>query len=446
MKNILLVAFVLLLMFIPVTACMGAILTDNLVEADFMESAKSILPPLETMAAFEIIGREADADAKIENIWCRVESHDDEAAYVRFYELEYQLVDSGWILKSSAPYRTNDWVKAPITGVGDDVIADALGEDMIESCLGRSFAIDGEEWYLRDISLGDVQIVGRDTQLENLSDKVTVSVEILHDVMMAQGQIQLVYKYDDRWLLDNTAVTTHFTGSYRPGLAHVLTAEEATSAIVRAAHGNPLIFGDRNDNDRRSQVLGVSDGEIVGLSIESQVSSQVNTVQTYEAAFVLSKTLVDFDVNTTLVYKYDNVGGWGVDGVTFGEARVNSVNRENFIGDWEGYYDINTGIASSGNHKIMFLDILALESDGTLTATFSEHSATPFSTDMTGFFDFGRLSFDMNNQAESVVSGTALTGFSGYLIVDAATLEQSARYKSSLKRGYYMFSVSKNED
>jgi hypothetical protein len=292
------------------------------------------------------------------------------------------------------------------------------------------------------------------------TDKVTVSIELLHDVLMATGEMQFEFKYDDRWVLENNSVTTHFTSSYRPGAEHVLDESEAISAIASSTTNSPLEFGERNLNSRTLQTISVSAGEVSDFTVLSSAASNTATVQTYECAFTLNKNLVSFNASATLVYQYDRAGGWGIKNVTFLPIAVKAVKMEGLLGEWAGEYTAHAGSTLSGPYAFV-LEITDVGSDGEITAIFHDQSANPYSVEMTGSFNSADLTFSMKSNsngrhpffnriasAASVFYGYKREydgGLMGYYITDSNAMKQySAPSSASEKTDYFTFEITKN--
>ncbi|MDR0220971.1 MAG: hypothetical protein LBI54_06170 [Lachnospiraceae bacterium] len=438
----------LLISLFLLTACSAKNLTETEIEANFNETVETMLSPSETLDTFEIINREIDKEVQKDTVWCRVETHDDEAAYVRFYELSYQLVDKAWALNSTKPYRESDWTKAPTVGASDSMVNSSLTKNTLESYLGSMIRIDGDEWYLQETELGNTEIVGRDTQLAQKTDKVTVSVEILHDVLMAQGEMQLDFKYDDRWILDNASVTSHFVSSHRPGTEHEFNESEAISAIAKWATDNPIEFADSSLS--RQTPLSVSADEVSDLTMLGSAASNTATTLTYVGSFALNKKTVSFDVNTTIIYQYDRAGGWSLREIALSPAKINTVKTEEILGEWSGSYK-NHLAAIDGTYAFM-LEITDIGSDGAVTATFHDTSANPYSVEMTGYFSLTDLSVSIKSEgSHPLISKTSWSwrrdldsALSGYLIVESNTMK--SYYDTGIKDEtyYFDFEITKN--
>jgi hypothetical protein len=424
MKKHLVLDTMLLISLLLLTACSAKNLTETEIEANFNETVETMLSSSETLDTFEIINREIDKEVQKDTVWCRVETHDDEATYVRFYELSYQLVDKAWALNLTKPYRESDWTKAPTVGVSDNMVNDSLTKNMLETYLGYVINIDGEEWYLQETELGDIEIVSRDTQLAQKTDKVTVSVALLHDVLMAQGEMQLEFKYNDRWFLNSVSVTSHFVSSYRPGTEHEFNESEAINAIVRRAADNPLEFGEHASHNL--QALSLSSGEMSGFTVLGSSATDTATTLTYETSFVLNKKLVSFDVNATLIYQYDRAGGWSLREITLSPPKINTVNTKEILGEWSGNYSLS-GVDSRVNGTYAFtLEITDIGSDGAITAIFYDKSTNPYSIDMTGYLNLTDLIMSIKSEGTHPLlarGGIYVRerdgGLIGYLIVES---------------------------
>ena len=479
----------LMLASIILTACSPQNMTESEIEADFTGTIRNILPIEESLDHFEIINRETDKDNQTDTIWCRAESHDDDTAYVRFYEIKYQLVDKEWVLESTTPYRESEWAKVPTMGVKDSLIAELITADVISSYLGNVIKIDGEEWHIGEsgyelyisdeminfllemligfdigyesvssirvsnATVGNTEIINRDTQLALNSDKITMTVELMHDVLMAKGEMQFDFIYEDGWVLDNAHVTKHFASSQRPGTEFELTEEEALSAIAKHAINNPVEFGEQYLN---KQNISISSNEISDFRIKNEVLTHLNTVQVYEGNFILSKDLVDFDISTTLIYQYDPAGGWGVREVAFSSPEIKTVHTDRFIGDWVGTYGVwGIDYSYNGNYS-MILEITSIGNDGAVIAYVHDRSANPYSVEMTGFLDMNNLTISikshgnnhpMFSKMRSRITSQYDGGMMGVLEIETSTLSSWAPRNTGIKDGcyYHEFEATKTE-
>ena len=149
MKKHLLIGAAPLLAALLFAACTPQPMNEDAIEADFIETAGNLLPAAETLDSFEIIERNTDNETQTDEIICRIGEEN-------------------------------------VSYLGDDLI-----NMLIEMFIGFDIGYQSVSGIgVSGAWLGDTEVVGRDTSLAQKTDKLTVSVELEHDVLTATGELQ----------------------------------------------------------------------------------------------------------------------------------------------------------------------------------------------------------------------------------------------------------------
>jgi hypothetical protein len=339
----------------------------------------SILGNAETIDNVSILERETDEEMGIDTIWCKVESNDTEVAYIKYFKTVFRFYETeGWVLDSFSQDKTDQWTSAPIAGPKDDLIRAAV--------MDLQIIVDGEEWYADDETVGNVDVIGRDSQFNMKRETVTVSVELQSDALIATGEMQIEFTYSDGWAAEDRRVTVPFATAYKPGAELDVTDETVLSIIS----GKSMTFG---DTERTAQTLTIKDAEISDFSILGVTTSEKGTIRIYECSLNLSKSPVVFSANATLAYEYDKVNGWKSPEVSFGTPKVVSVDTSELEGGWTGWLQWD----AYATHPTLSLVVVISEiaNDGTVVATVS-CPEDPFSFSADGYFDKDALIVTLN--------------------------------------------------
>ena len=327
-----------------------SVTSESKIKEDF-ESHLDYYTGLEIIDKVEIIKRKTDNEAKEDMVWCKIDSADSDASYVRYFIIIYNLYEEdGWQFEELLEDQKDKWSSKPLAGADNKLIKGSM--------VGMSIEIDEEEWEISPNTIDSFTIESQETQLEQGKDIVVVSVVINDDVLTAQGELEFVFKYEDGWKLGDYRVFKPFETSVK---VHT-KLEISDDILINAISKKPLILGE----GKTEQLIDIELDEISDFTLIDTVSQNKDTMQTYNCSFKLDKKLVVLTVNAQVVYQYDKVNGWNISDISC-QPSISSVNIE---GEWIGQY-----AQMSGDAKLN-LNISQVADDGSITAVFN-FSALP---------------------------------------------------------------------
>jgi hypothetical protein len=364
----------------------------------------------EVIDNFEILERETDHEYGDDNAIVRVESHDDSASYIRLFDISYSFYEEhGWLCDNVVPVEEDKWASTPLAGVSEEAIKASLD--------GLRVKIGGDEWNISEDDIEDVTVGTRDTNLEGKSDTVAVTLSVTTEVLLATGELELEFNYDDGWEYEDYSVITPFESSYQQGKDPQLTNETLISDISK----QKIIMGEQ----KHEQEISLSNDEISNFSIDQVESLNRGMQQTYSCSFVLAKELVSFDVMADIIYQYDPAGGWEPQYTNL-MSNVKSVSLD---GVWSGQYNASSWGNNAADYAELKIEIPKVESDGSVEAicSFSALPTNPSvpsgSFSAIGGIDYPSLRVTLEPQEWiERPEDYNLIGFMGYLRVEDSTL------------------------
>lgn len=372
-KRIMLFVCMLIVCAMGLCACAG-VPKEKEVITDIEEVLKESLGDAEKIDNIEILQRNTEKDAKTDTIYCKVDSSSSDAAYQKYYVVLYHLYDDGWGFESINFDKMDQWSSEPLTGANDEMIYTAI--------IGETFAIDGENWYIEERNVGEIKIVDRNTQLDQKKDTVTASVELLSDVLMAHGEIQVDFLYKEGWIINNFQITESFTSSYQAGKELEVSDNELVMAMVNV----PLYFNENSYG--KEQVLSVMQNEVSNFVISDSLVSNKGTCKTYNCSFVLNKEVAAFSVDVAILYQY-SMNGWSVTEVNYPVVTISDTYFNKIGGTWKGQM---SEFDTSSYH--MQSVIIEITDDGYVTASV-DVSAENRSCILKGYIDTNDLSISL---------------------------------------------------
>lgn len=327
------------------SACTAvAVPNESKVEKDVEGVLNNNYSSSETIETVEIVKRKTEKNIKSDTVWCKVETNDEEALYVRYFTLYYQLYDKGgWILENWEEDQTDKWGSTPLVGVNVDTIRNSL--------IGVSADIDGELWEIEPDNIGNLAIDEQETNLEQKRDVILATVDIKSDVLVAQGKLRIDYVYDEGWYLSNYNIDTPFATSYQANAELKMTDDILISEITKKA----MIF----DEGSTEQIINITSDEISEFKADKGIVQERGTVQIFNCSFILDKKVAVLSVEAKVIYQYGSVSNWSISDIIF-SPKVVSVDMK---GEWVGEYTYNRG------YKLV-LNVSEVAGDGTITSTF----------------------------------------------------------------------------
>ena len=343
----------------------------------------------EKIEKLEIEKRQTDKNQKVDTIWCTITTADTEISYQKSVVLTYSLYDKGgWILDDVSVNKSKEWIKTPLKGIDDEKIQSSLS--------GQFITVNDEEWRITKDNISNFSIDKQETNLEEKTDRVIVSLTLNEDVEEAKGQLAINYIFEDEWKIDTLSDNTAFTVTVKPEAVLNVTEDDLMNEVANQGF---QYGGSKPDKDAKliivdnssQQTVTVNKSELSDFQINNQESSSKGSSQKYFCSGILTTSYVVFELNAEIEYKYNKNNGWNIESVTV-IPEVVSVDVE---GEWTGTY------ISAGDRGKVTLSITDVSDDGTISGIYSwtpeviDIARQPGSYNVSGTIDKDRLLLDL---------------------------------------------------
>lgn len=379
MKTKVLLIGLLISITFALVGCGTKMLNEETIKNAVKNEMVTILKSDEIIESIEILERKTNEEQNEDNIIAQIISNDGSARYTQIYEIAYALQDKEWIINDFTPKKKDEWGSVPIAGA--DI------SNIYELLMGRTFEIEGEEWRLDGTNIGDIKEISRDTQLDHKYDAVTVSIELLSDVLRAQGEIKLTYFYNSGWHINDITVVKAFETSYQEGKDLDITNELILEALTQMS----LAIGDRWQGTLQN--INIVKEEVAELVIKNIAISDVGALKSCVCSFDLNKPIASCNISAVVEYRYDVAYGWKVEDVWIADWCVLELNLDALKGEWRGHMAELQG-SSTPTHSVV-LEITDISNEeGTVNAIIKIPSEKR-SCVLKGYVDFIDLSIKM---------------------------------------------------
>ena len=318
--------------------------------------------------------RQTDEDKKTDTVWCTITTQDSEMSYQKECVLTYNLdKQKKWTLADVDVNDSDEWVKEPLKGIDEEAISLSLNDETVK--------VDDTEWYIEESEIKKISIDKQDTDIEQKKDTVLVSLTLESPVQKAEGQLEISYHFEDEWEIDSLTEKKSFTAQDIEGTAINATEKSLTEELVQSEI--------KLDNDESN--ISIEKENISNFKIVNENTEDKGTFKTFECTATITKPTAVFQIEANICYLYSEEEGWTCQPVTI-KSTLESLN---IVGEWKGTYN---GAPYSGE---AVLNILSLDENGTITATYSYTPETtsdysqPGSYNVSGKIDFETLHMDL---------------------------------------------------
>ena len=318
--------------------------------------------------------RQTDEDKKTDTVWCTITTQDSEMSYQKECVLTYNLdKQKKWTLADVDVNDSDEWVKEPLKGIDEEAISLSLNEETVN--------VDDTEWYIEESEIKKISIDKQDTDIEQKKDTVLVSLTLESPVQKAEGQLEISYHFEDEWEIDSLTEKKSFTAQDIEGTALNATEKSLTEELVQSEI--------KLDNDESN--ISIEKENISNFKIVNENTEDKGTFKTFECTATITKPTAVFQIEANICYLYSEEEGWTCQPVTI-KSTLESLD---IVGEWKGTYN---GAPYSGE---AVLNILSLDENGTITATYSYTPETtsdysqPGSYNVSGKIDFETLHMDL---------------------------------------------------
>lgn len=365
-----------------------------------------ILNDDEKIEEITIDKRQTDEDKKTDIVWCTIITQDSDISYQKEFVLTYNLYDKKkWILDDVDVNDSDEWVKEPLKGIDEETVSLSLNEETVK--------VDDTDWYIEESEIKELSIDKQDTDIEKKKDTVLVSLTLESPVQRAEGQLEISYHFEDEWEIDSLTEKKAFTSQEIEGTALNATEESLTEELTK----NEIKLG----NDEGS--ISIEKENISNFKIANENTEDKGTLKTFECTATVTNPTAVFQIEANIRYLYSEEEGWTCQPVTI-KSTLESLD---ITGEWKGTYN---GAPYSGE---AVLNILSLDENGTITATYSYTPETtsgysqPGSYNVSGKIDFETLHMDLEAGdwivEPSKTMSVTKADISAYLYVNDSTIK-----------------------
>lgn len=362
---------------------------------------KRILSDLETGEQFQFLGadeeiggiviekRQTDKKQRTDTVWCTVTVKDSQVAYEKEVVLIYGLYDKeGWVLDNVSVNHESQWMQTPLAGIDEGSILASLAQYYVIA--------DNERWDIEANQVETFSVEKHETNLEEKTDFVTVSLTLDGEVEKAVGQLVICYQFDNGWKIASLSGDEEFTTAVKTETALSVDSEDLIDVIVNeqafcyggtAYETGSIIYA----NTAGQQSITLDKALISDFVIESTTSSQKGCCQDYDCSFTLAKPHVTFQIAVRVQYYYSDSEGWKA----YLTELVPQVADVDIDGEWKGTYmaagdtgDVTLSIQTDDNGLVTA--VYSYFPSGTASTTKYDQPGSYYAT---GEFDPLTLSF-----------------------------------------------------
>ncbi|MCM1263020.1 MAG: hypothetical protein NC313_09905 [Butyrivibrio sp.] len=310
----LLIGSMILMMFV-LAGCGAKVADEEKLQTDLASYMQNgVIASNEKITGLAIDKRQTEKDDKTDTVWCSVQTEDERCAYDKDFVLTYTLYDEGgWILDDVSVNSRSEWTIKPLTGASNEEIAESLN--------GINITANSESWYVTAENIKAMSVNSQETNLENETDVVTVSLTVDDLVEEAKGELVINYIFNNGgWVMDSVSGNGNFTADMKTSAA--LNVDD--TALLNAVIEQTFKYAGQN--------ISIKKDEISDFTVKSQESSNKGVVQQYICSCTLTKPCATFSLDITVPYYYYSDEGWNEDSVDI-SAECTAVD---IVGLWSG--------------------------------------------------------------------------------------------------------------
>lgn len=357
-----------ILMMFALAGCGAKVADEEKIQTD-LEAYKQndFLAADEKITEIVIDKRQTEKDAKVDTVWCGVQTEDARCAYEKDFTLTYSLYDEGgWMLDDVSVNNRSEWVITPLVGVNDDEISTSL--------IGIDVTINDEIWHVTRENIKSISVDSHETDLETQKDIVTATLIIDDLVEEASGQLIINYNFNHgSWVMDSISGRENFSALNKPGLE--LNVTENT--LLDIINGQSFEYNPQESKMYSTQEITINKDEVSDFVIDKQeVSSKGTSVQHF-CSCTLTKPYATFTLAIEIPYYYSDE--WTIRDIS-ATAECTSVD---IVGTWTG-----TNVYGRNCE----LDITEMDADGNISGSYSDHGSPNYKAN--SYYVAGKISKD----------------------------------------------------
>ena len=291
--------------------------------------------------------RQTDKEQKTDTVWCTIVTNDAEVSCQKNVILSYGLYDkTGWMLDGIEVESKDKWIMTPLKGVEESDLSTLLS--------GRVLVIGEEEWKITNEKLLSAKIEKQQTNLEQKTDQVTISLVIDEELERAEGKIEVEFAFNQKWECYSIISADDISVSMKEEYVLNLSNDDLMAKVI----GIDIPVGETK------QKITVGKDDISDFKVIEQKSESKGSRQTYLCSYTVNKSQAVLEMETEIIYTYQDGFGWnGLERMT-----TSKIISADIKGNWVGTYSYYKEKAE--------LYISEVNENGTVTAvyTFAEGS------------------------------------------------------------------------
>ena len=299
------------------SACGKEVADEEKIKADIENCAqKDIINESETIDSVAIEKRQTDKSNKLDKVWCKIVTKNADVSFEKEVVLEYGLYDKdGWLLDEIDVNPKNEWIIKPLRGT-------SKGE-VLQAIKGQTVIVGTDTWIINDSNVIESNIDEQNTNLENKTDEILLSVTLEEDVERLLCNLTVEFTFDSKWKYYSMDVSDSEV-EVRSDISPIVDKE----VIMNIIEAQEIVVGKGND----TQKIKISSDEISDLTINGCLLENKGCTQKYDCEFELSKPMAQIKMNTDIRYEYSKENGWK----TTLESFNMDVTELKLLGTWKG--------------------------------------------------------------------------------------------------------------
>lgn len=405
----------LIISMFGLSACGQKVADEEQIKQELEEYSKfQFLGEYEQIEEVVIEKRQTEKEQKTDTVWCTVTTSNAAVSCQKNVILSYGLYDkSGWMLDDIEVESKDKWIMTPLKGIEESSLSALLS--------GQVLNIDNEEWSIKKENLLNIKIEEQQTNLEQKTDQVTISLTLDDELERAEGKLEVLFTFDREWKYDSIISKGDFTVSMKEEYVFNVSEADLMAKVIE----DELPVGETK------QTISVGEQEISDFKIEEQKAESKGSRQIYQCSYHVNKPQVTLAVGSQLVYTYQDGEGWK-------SSKSNTTSQivsTDIAGNWSGTY------IDGLSEKKAELDILEVKDDGTVSATYTFDEG---SYELSGTWD--QKSLELRLEAGNwIVEPSKIRKWRNDKkdIVGELKLEKD-RLEASTKQGFIYFTMTKD--
>ena len=340
----------LIISMFSLSACGQKVADEEQIKQELEEDSKfEFLGEDEKIEEVVIEKRQTEKEQKTDTVWCTVTTNNTEVSCQKNVILSYGLYDkTGWMLDDIDVESKDKWIMTPLKGIEESTLSALLS--------GQVVNIDNEEWSIKEENLLNIKIEEQQTNLEQKTDQVTISLTLDDKLERAEGKLEVLFTFDKEWKYDSIISKDDFTVLMKEEYAFNISEKDLMAKVIETE----LPVGETK------QTISVEEQEISDFKIVVQKSESKGSRQIYQCSYYVNKPQATLEMESQIVYTYQDGEGWKGSKI----STTSGIVSTDIAGTWSGTY------IDGLSEKKAELDILEVKDDGTVSAvyTFDEGS------------------------------------------------------------------------